>query len=131
VTITVRTEEKGRQVLARHTNTHGAQIAVAIVPDFTKPGAFDTYLKSNSGLDAVIHVASPFYYSATDIRRELLDPSIIGTTALLEAIRDHASSVKTVVRCRPVSVAGPTLALELLLTVTDRLFFLRFDTRQL
>jgi nucleoside-diphosphate-sugar epimerase len=46
----------------------------------------------------VIHTASPFRYSITDIQRELLDPAIGGTIALLEAVRKSAPSVKKVVR---------------------------------
>ncbi|KAH7121701.1 hypothetical protein EDB81DRAFT_814238 [Dactylonectria macrodidyma] len=44
-----------------------------------------------------MHVASPFYFSTIDIKRELLDPSIVSTTSLLTAICDHAPSVKTVI----------------------------------
>ncbi|KAH7112060.1 hypothetical protein EDB81DRAFT_829083 [Dactylonectria macrodidyma] len=97
VTITVRSREKGNQVLTRYKNTTKAEIAVCVIPDFTTPGAFDECLQSSTSLDTVMHVASPFYYSATDIKRELLDPSIIGTTSLLTAVCDHAPSVKTVI----------------------------------
>lgn len=97
VTITVRSREKGDQVLARYGETKGANISIAVIPDFTSAGAFDECLRSSPGFDAVLHVASPFYYSATDIKRELLDPSIIGTESLLQAIHAHSPSVKTVV----------------------------------
>ncbi|KAH7202695.1 uncharacterized protein BKA55DRAFT_587751 [Fusarium redolens] len=97
ITITVRSKEKGDQVLARYKNTTKAEIAVCVIPDFTAHGAFDECLQSSTSLDVVMHVASPFYYSATDIKRELLDPSIVGTTSLLTAVCDHAPSVKTVI----------------------------------
>ncbi|KAH6972000.1 hypothetical protein EDB80DRAFT_834326 [Ilyonectria destructans] len=97
VTITVRTKEKGDRVLARCKNSTKAEISVFVIPDFTTRGAFDECLQSNTSFDAVMHVASPFHYSATDIKRELLDPSIDGTTSLLTAVCDHAPSVKTVI----------------------------------
>lgn len=96
VTITVRDKEKGNQVLDRYEDTSRAGISICVIPDFTAPGAFNECLRSNS-FDAVMHVASPFYYSATDITRELLDPSIIGTKSLLRAIADYGASLKTVI----------------------------------
>ncbi|KAJ6446912.1 NADPH-dependent methylglyoxal reductase GRE2 [Purpureocillium lavendulum] len=95
VTFTVRTKEKGDQVLARYDDSIRRRLSVFIVPAFTTSGAFDECLQSKA-FDAILHVASPFYYSATDIQGELLDPSIIGTTSLLEAASHHPS-IKTVV----------------------------------
>lgn len=95
VTITVRTKAKGDQVLARYDASLREKIAVAVIPDFTTPDAFDECLESGA-FDAIIHVASPFYYSATDIQQELLDPSIVGTKSLLQAASRY-SSIKTVV----------------------------------
>ncbi|KAJ6781063.1 hypothetical protein PWT90_09524 [Aphanocladium album] len=97
VAITVRSEEKKEQVLARFEEPARQRISVFIVPDFTVPGAFDQCLQSQPPIEAVMHVASPFYYSATDIQRELLDPSVIGTESLLGSIHRHCPTVKTVV----------------------------------
>ena len=96
VTLVLRSEEKGKQVLARHDGPSKALISVAIVPDFTKSGAFDACL-SSSAFDAVVHTASPYYFTVSDINRELLEPSIVGTTALLAAVRAYAPSVHKVV----------------------------------
>lgn len=97
VTIVVRSEEKGEKVLARYPAAFHSQLSVSIVPDFTKENAFDTCIKTNSPLDAVIHVASPYHFLVSDIQSELLDPSIKGTEALLQAIKEYVPMVKKVV----------------------------------
>lgn len=97
IMITVRSEEKKAQVLARFGESARQKLSVFIVPDFTVPGAFDECVQSQPQIGAVMHVASPFYYSATDIRRELLDPSVIGTESLLGSIHKYCPTVKTVV----------------------------------
>lgn len=97
VTFTVRDEHKAAKVLARYSSNDAADISAHVVPDFTAPGAFDGCFKTDKPFDAVLHVASPFKYSVTDINQELFAPSVVGTTSLLASIRDHAPSVKTVV----------------------------------
>lgn len=105
VTIVVRSEEKGKQVLARLEASTKSRVSVAVVPDFTKPNAFNECM-SGSAFDAVVHTASPYYFAVSDIKRELLDPSIVGTKALLEAVRVHAPSVKKVVCQFPIACPG-------------------------
>ncbi|KAK2595019.1 Glycine-rich RNA-binding protein 2, mitochondrial [Conoideocrella luteorostrata] len=97
VAITVRTKEKGEKVLARYKGHGSVDISIFVVPDFTVPGAFDDCFANGNAFDAVLHAASPFKYSVTNIQKELLDPAIVGTKLLLKAIYDHAESVKTVV----------------------------------
>lgn len=41
--------------------------------------------------------ASPFHFSFTDAKTELLDPAIVGTTSILKAIKKFAPGVKRVV----------------------------------
>lgn len=72
------------------------QLDVIIVPNFVGDGAFDKCFKFEAPLDVVMHTASPFSYSVTDIQREVLDPTISGTVILLEAIRNNAPSTKKV-----------------------------------
>jgi nucleoside-diphosphate-sugar epimerase len=69
----------------------------AIVPDIAQHGAFDAVFESNVVFDAVIHTASPNVRSCKDVQKELLDPAIVGTTALLSSIARLAPSVKRVV----------------------------------
>lgn len=68
-----------------------------IVEDIAKEGAFEKAVKSDPPFEAVIHTASPFHFNVTDTKKDLLDPAIIGTTGVLEAINNHAPSVKKVV----------------------------------
>jgi nucleoside-diphosphate-sugar epimerase len=77
--------------------THDAfrdQIETAIVPDITRPGAFDTAVQ---GVDGVIHLASPFFHGFKDVEKEMLLPAINGTTEVLKSVAKHAPQVKRVV----------------------------------
>ncbi|PVH87941.1 dihydroflavonol-4-reductase [Cadophora sp. DSE1049] len=60
-------------------------------------GAFDEAVQSEPPLEAVVHTASPFHYNATDLKRDMIDPAIQGTTEVLRAIKAYAPSVKRVV----------------------------------
>ncbi|KAF4213397.1 hypothetical protein CNMCM5878_000031 [Aspergillus fumigatiaffinis] len=98
VVTTVRSHEKAEQIReCHHRHASTSQLQVIIVPDFTSAGDFDECFISDAPFDVVIHTASPFRYSITDIQRELLDPAIGGTIALLEAVRKSAPSVKKVI----------------------------------
>ncbi|KAJ5986027.1 methylglyoxal reductase (NADPH-dependent) gre2 [Penicillium canescens] len=97
VVTTVRSHEKAEQIRERHPYASTTQLGVIIVPDFTSAGAFDECFNPDAPFDVVMHTASPFRYSITDIQRELLDPAIIGTIALLEAVRKNAPSTKKVI----------------------------------
>ena len=61
---------------------YGKNIDIVIVPDITKPDAFNHAVQ---GCDAVFHVASPFRYKFTDARTEVLDPAIDGVISALHA----------------------------------------------
>ncbi|KAF3041398.1 methylglyoxal reductase (NADPH-dependent) gre2 [Didymella heteroderae] len=95
VTITVRNEAKGKQSLSDNVKFSDA-LSYAVVPDMISPGAFDTAVQVRS-FDAVIHMASPFNYSAEDVKRDMIDPAVRGTTEILNAIKDFAPTVKRVV----------------------------------
>ncbi|USW48834.1 Putative NAD(P)-binding domain superfamily [Septoria linicola] len=75
--------------LRRALNTFSDRLEFVVIPDITKPGAFDAALE---GADYVIHVASPLPKPNED----LLTPAVKGTTGLLgSALR--VSSIKKVV----------------------------------
>lgn len=52
---------------------------------------------SDPPFEAVIHTASPFHFNVTDIKKDLLDPAVIGTTGILHAIKKNAPTVKRIV----------------------------------
>jgi nucleoside-diphosphate-sugar epimerase len=96
VVTTVRSQEKADQIRAAHPDTPSSQLSLPIVPDIAIPDAFDEVVKI-PGLTAVIHTASPFHFNVTDVKKDLLDPAIIGTTGILSAIKRNAPGVKRVV----------------------------------
>ncbi|KAI5478174.1 ketoreductase [Pseudohyphozyma bogoriensis] len=63
---------------------YASRVEFAIVPDITKPGAFDEAIV---GVDAVCHTASPVTFIPKDNRRDLLDPAIQGTLSILESTK--------------------------------------------
>jgi nucleoside-diphosphate-sugar epimerase len=105
VVTTVRSEGQANKIRAGHPNTPQSQLDFCIVRDIAEDGAFDEAVKSDPPFEAVIHTASPFRLDITDTKKDLLDPAIIGTTGLLKAIKQHAPSVKRVVR-RPSEVSS-------------------------
>lgn len=95
---TVRSEGKANKIRTSYPNTPKSQLDFCIVHDIAEDGAFDEAVKSDPPFEAVIHTASPFHLDITDTKKDLLDPAVIGTTGLLKAIKQHAPSVKRVVR---------------------------------
>ncbi|KAK4228905.1 hypothetical protein QBC38DRAFT_473724 [Podospora fimiseda] len=97
VVTTVRSEDKAAKILEAYPEqASSGALTVAIVPDIAKPDAFDEVVKF-PGLEVVLHTASPFHFKFTDPKKELIDPAVIGTTAILRAIARSAPSVRRVV----------------------------------
>lgn len=97
VVTTVRSQAKADRIKEAHPNVGKENLDFAIVEDIAVPGAFDKAVQSDPPFEAVLHTASPFTYSITDIQKELLDPAIIGTTGILKSVKQFAPSVKRVV----------------------------------
>lgn len=95
---TVRSAEKGQKILDNHPHSSKDKLDFVIVEDIAKPGAFDKAVHSNPPFETIIHTASPFHFNATDTKKELLDPAVIGTTGILESAKKYAPTVKRVVR---------------------------------
>ncbi|KAK7756476.1 methylglyoxal reductase (NADPH-dependent) gre2 [Diatrype stigma] len=95
VVTTVRSEDKAAKIREAHP---GAKLTVALVPDISRPDAFDEVVRAHGqGLEYVQHTASPFHYGWTDAKTELLDPALEGTRSVLRAVQRHAPSVRRVV----------------------------------
>jgi len=94
---TVRSEAKAQKIKDAHPNVPKSKLDFAIVPDIAQEGAFDEAVKSDPPFEAVLHTASPFHFKITDIKKELLEPAVIGTTGILKAIKKCAPTVKRVV----------------------------------
>ncbi|KAF5525808.1 Ketoreductase azaE [Colletotrichum aenigma] len=96
VVTTVRSEDKAQKIRDAHPELDAKRLTIAIVPDIAQPDAFDEVVKT-PGLEAVLHTASPFHFKWTDAKKELIDPALVGTTAILKALKRDAPGVKRVV----------------------------------
>lgn len=97
VVTTVRSQEKANKIKAAHPKYGKDKLDFALVEDIAQEGAFDKAVISDPPFEAVVHTASPFHFNVTDVKKELLDPAIIGTTGVLKSIKKSAPTVKRVV----------------------------------
>ena len=95
--ITVRSTEKGQKLLDNHPKVSKDNLDFVIVEDIAEQGAFDKAVQSSPPFEAIIHTASPFHFNVTDVKKDLLDPAIVGTTGILESVKRYAPTVKRVV----------------------------------
>ncbi|KAG9123472.1 methylglyoxal reductase (NADPH-dependent) gre2 [Ceratobasidium sp. 392] len=97
ITATVRSESKTTYLRKRFASAvDGGKLKFSIVEDITTPGTFDNVIKSNK-FDAVLHTSSPFVFDVKDIKKDLLDPAVTGTTEILKSVKAYGPSVKRVV----------------------------------
>ncbi|KAF7158768.1 hypothetical protein CNMCM5623_003932 [Aspergillus felis] len=88
-----RSLSKGEQMIAARPE-HVSKLEFVQIEDFSKVGVFDHVME---GIDAVIHVASPFTYDTTNNEQELIVPAINGVKSILSASAKSGSRVKRVV----------------------------------
>ena len=93
---TVRSEDKGRALKKAFPNAKEGQLDYVIVKDVAVEGAFENVIKSDPPFEIVIHTSSPFHDNVKDVKKDFLDPAIIGTTGLLKAVKKSAPTVKRV-----------------------------------
>lgn len=90
---TVRSASKSKQVL----NLHGRDpsLSVKVVEDIT---SIESYLSAfgSTRPDAILHLAAPFNYDATDLENDLMIPAVKGSTAILNAAK-QLGGVKRIV----------------------------------
>ncbi|KAL0944764.1 NADPH-dependent methylglyoxal reductase gre2 protein [Colletotrichum truncatum] len=95
VVATVRSEEKGASIKEAFRDSPQQNLSTIVIPDIAAKGAFESLASHN--LEAVIHVASPFHYNVTDPKKDLIDPAVLGTTGVLQAVKDSCPTVKRVI----------------------------------
>lgn len=72
-----------------------ALLTLAIIPNPSKPGAFDDAVKN---MEYVIHTATPVFPSPIrDVQADIIQPAIRSTAELLESTQRNAAQVKQVV----------------------------------
>jgi len=88
VTATVRSPSKAQQILDLHPDWK-ENVTFAFVPDVIAPGAFNELFKSQTpGFSYIIHTASPVTFTVEDVKRDLIDPAVRGTTEILKAAHE-------------------------------------------
>ncbi|KAH8799823.1 hypothetical protein F5884DRAFT_117849 [Xylogone sp. PMI_703] len=97
VVVTVRSEDKGRKILAAYPRVTRDQLSYVIVRDIVEEGAFDNAVKTEPPFQFVIHTASPYHFNIQDPVKDFLDPAIKGTTGILKSVKAYAPTVKRVV----------------------------------
>ncbi|ATY66253.1 NAD(P)-binding domain-containing [Cordyceps militaris] len=105
---TVRAAAKAAAV--QHAHGHHPKLTVAVVADITDPAQYRAVLAPLAPA-AVLHLAAPFHYRATDFETELMVPAVRGATAILDACA-AIPSVRRVVHtnsfaCLYDAAAGP------------------------
>jgi nucleoside-diphosphate-sugar epimerase len=72
IVTTVRSEDKANKIRSAFPEkVKDGKLEIVIVPDIAKPDAFDEVAKT-PGLDAVVHVASPFHFNISEFTRPRL-----------------------------------------------------------
>lgn len=99
---TVRSEKKAAAIREAHPNITKDRLDFIIVEDIAMEDAFDNAVVSDPPFEVVIHTSSPFHFNVTDVKKDFLDPAIIGTTGLLKAVKKSAPTVKRIVGPNPL-----------------------------
>ncbi|KLP07166.1 aldehyde reductase II [Fusarium fujikuroi] len=94
VVTTVRSEQKAQLIRHEFQGVGEEKLDFAIVPDIAAKDAFQGL--GAYGLEAAIHVASPFHYNITDAKKDLIDPAVLGTTSVLDALHKTCPTVRRV-----------------------------------
>lgn len=85
---TVRNASKIEQVMEAH--RRHPNLDVVVVEDITSPESYLSTLGSLSP-SAILHLAAPFHYGATNFEKEMMVPAVRGSTAILEAATEMKS----------------------------------------
>ncbi|KAH7309799.1 3-beta hydroxysteroid dehydrogenase/isomerase family protein [Stachybotrys elegans] len=101
VRLTIRRESQ-QEKLAALFSKHADKLEFAVVPDFTKPGAFDAALQ---GVDQVIHLASPMPGKGNDFKTDYVDPAVKGTLIILDAAKSVPSIKRVLVTSSILALA--------------------------
>ncbi|KAJ9148363.1 NAD-dependent epimerase/dehydratase [Pleurostoma richardsiae] len=92
VTVTVRSADKGWQLLSAYPDATPARLAFNVVEDIVRDGAFDEAVASER-FDYVIHTACPYHFNITNPVVDFIDPAVKGTVGILKSVKDHAPTV--------------------------------------
>ncbi|KAL1845682.1 methylglyoxal reductase (NADPH-dependent) gre2 [Diaporthe australafricana] len=95
VVTTVRSQEKAQSIRNVFPGFSQEALDFVVVPNIAAKDAFHGL--GAHDLTAAIHVASPFHYNVTDAKKDLIDPAVLGTTAVLGALHETCPNIRRVV----------------------------------
>ncbi|KAH7169461.1 dihydroflavonol-4-reductase [Fusarium sp. MPI-SDFR-AT-0072] len=98
VVVAVRSHAKGQGILDHYAGVVPSnRLSYTIITDIAAEGAYDSAIQADPPFEAVVHLASPFHFHASDLKADMLDPAVQGTTGILKAVAEHAPRVSNVV----------------------------------
>ena len=83
--------ESGAHFLRQQYPSHASEMEFVVVPDIQADGALDTAAKD---VDYICHVASPYFTSAHDPIKELVEPAVNGTKNLVASALKSGGRLK-------------------------------------
>ncbi|KAI5969432.1 hypothetical protein CANMA_001500 [Candida margitis] len=119
----VRTAEKGQRLLnnLKEAELPAENFKFEVVEDVGADGAFDKALSAHPEAEVFLHTASPVKFDIKDIKKDLLEPAINGTTNALRAVQKYGKNIKKVVVTSSLSaVAGSRTVLKEGESVTEQ-----------
>lgn len=105
----VRSEEKGQTLKSslESINIPTKDFSFVVVKDIAAKGAFDKALQQYAdSINVFLHTASPVQFNVKDVKKDLLDPAVEGTTNALNAIKKYGKNIKRVVVTSSISAVG-------------------------
>lgn len=90
---TARSESSSEKIASQFPE-YKTQLSYTIVPDMTKA---ESYEKAFDNVTGIIHSASPFILNPEDNVKDLIEPAVNGSLAILEAAKKWGSAVRRVV----------------------------------
>ncbi|KAG5354587.1 putative NADPH-dependent methylglyoxal reductase GRP2 [Yarrowia sp. B02] len=91
---TVRNVEKAQKLTDALNNSN---LTLETVKDIRNEDEFEALFKKHKDLDYILHTASPLTLNVEDPEKDMLQPAIQGTLAVLKQAQKHAPNVKKVV----------------------------------
>ncbi|TID24802.1 putative oxidoreductase [Venturia nashicola] len=93
----VRSESKTTFLKSKYpAHISSGSLTFIAIPDLSAPGALGTVLQGKN-VEYIIHVASPFFVSAKDSIKELVEPAVEATKNILNAAIEHGQALKKVI----------------------------------
>jgi nucleoside-diphosphate-sugar epimerase len=115
VRLAVRNVSKGQELV--HLFDSNPRLQLAVVPDLQKSTSFSEAIK---GVSAIIHSASPFIVMTDNVERDLFEPAINITTAVLEAAFKEPSVKRIVLTSSFAAVVDLNRRFEYEYTYTEK-----------